>query len=165
MNPTGFWQIRLNVLCYLPTSSVQCLRLASCSMAAVKLSSAYWRSRFEWSNELCYIQLPSNLRTGNPGNEGIDWKSLCTRLVHPQTVGPGLRSRNRILSLTSRLAKRLLSPISSIDAKTEEPSVSLGLLCRQYVLCSPQTVFRSSSVHFANQSAITSIAMTFKVLG
>ena len=55
-------ELRLNILCHLSTSSVQRLRLASRSMAAVKLSSAYWRSRFEWPNELCYIQLPSNLR-------------------------------------------------------------------------------------------------------
>lgn len=158
-------ELRLNILCYLPTSSVKCLRLASRSMAAVKLSSAYWRSRFEWPNELCYVQLPSNLRTGNPGIEGIDWKSLCTRLVHPQTTEPGLRNRNRILSLTSRLAKRLLSPIPSIDEKADEPSVRHGLLCRQYVTCFPQAVFRSSSVHFANQSAIKSITMTFKYWG
>lgn len=158
-------ELRVNVLCYLPTSSVQCLRLASRSMAAVKLSSTYWRSRFQWPNELCYIRLPSNLRRGNPGNEGVDWRSLCTRLAHPQTAEPGLQNRNRILSLTSRLAKKLLSPDSSIDTKVEEPSVRLGLVCHQYVSCSPQKVFRSSSVHFENQSAIASIAMTFKYWG
>ena len=51
----------VHVLEFLPTSSVLALRLAFRIMASVPLGLGYWRSRFEFPNELSHIKLPKNL--------------------------------------------------------------------------------------------------------
>ena len=116
-------EICIAIFCCLPTRSVNNLRLASRSMAVVYLTPAYWRSRFEWPNELCHIKTPVPLRGE------VDWRLLCSQVLHsparvtefvqmspssPQLlVSPaeeqGVLNRRRILRLTQRLVERLLA--------------------------------------------------------
>lgn len=65
-------EIHRSILVYLPTPSVQAVRLSSKRMATVGLGFAYWHSRFYFPNELCHIPLPSNLRTFQEDKRVID---------------------------------------------------------------------------------------------
>ena len=46
---------------FLPTSPVRNVQLVSGKMASVEFNPEYWRSRFNFPNELCRIQLPPTL--------------------------------------------------------------------------------------------------------
>lgn len=102
-------EILQELLCFLPTSAVQAVRLASRSMAAVPLSATYWRSRFQFPNELSHINLPLTSSSGQVDYTFVDWKNLCDRLFHP--IGEQFKwwqNRKRISTLTRKLAQRLL---------------------------------------------------------
>lgn len=111
------------IFCHLSSQSVTNARLASRSLATAPLTSLYWRSRFEWPNELSHIKLPILPR------EDVDWRELCSHLMHYPLIGTtlksptaprpqfsvssaeeqGLMNRRRILRLTRRLVDRLLA--------------------------------------------------------
>ena len=99
-----------DILLLLPSAAVRDVQLASRRMASVHLSSNYWRSRFEFPNELCHVPLPlALLKSGKVGEEWVDWRSLCDQLLHP--VGPEFgwwKNRKRIITLNKKLVQRLL---------------------------------------------------------
>ena len=79
-------------------------------MASVHLSSRYWRSRFDFPNELCHVKLPPTLlKSGRVGERRVDWRRLCDQLLHP--VGDDIewwRSRKRITALNREVVKSML---------------------------------------------------------
>ncbi len=102
-------EILMDVLVLLPTPSVRNLQLASRKMASVPLGSRYWRSRFQYPNELCHITLPTVLQTsGQMDNRWVDWRCLCDQLLHP--VGQEFawwQNRKRIIALNRKLVKSM----------------------------------------------------------
>lgn len=117
-------EILQGILCLLPTSSVQAVRLASRVMAAIPLTFSYWRSRFEFPNELSRIELPQALFPSQMNGQVVDWKSLCQQLLRP--VGEQYKwweNRKRISTLTKRLAQRLLSESTAQVSKGQEQAV------------------------------------------
>ena len=103
-------ELLLQIICFLPTATVQAVRLASRRMANVQLSTRYWRSRFEFPNELCHINLPPNFSGDIQGDgQAMDWHKLCDALLHP--TGEEFQwwqNRKRITSLNRKLIFRLL---------------------------------------------------------
>lgn len=97
------------ILVQLPSTSVRNLELDSRKMASVNLSSKYWRSRFEFPNELCHVRLPEALLT--PGwveNRRVDWRWFCGKVLH--AVGgkfDWLRNRKRIIGLNRKLVQSM----------------------------------------------------------
>ena len=102
-------EIITEILVLLPSASVRDLQLASRRMASVHLSSRYWRSRFEFPNELCHITLPSALKkSGQVGGRWVDWRHLCDKLLHPAGEKPGWwLNRKRITALNKQLVKSM----------------------------------------------------------
>ena len=102
-------EIITETLMFLPSASVRDLQLASRKIASVHLSSRYWRSRFEFPNELCHVTLPpALLRSGQVGGQWVDWRRLCDRLLHPVGEKPGWwRNRERITALNRQLVKSM----------------------------------------------------------
>ena len=102
-------EILTELLVLLPSASVRDLQLASKKMASVHLSSRYWRSRFDFPNELCHVKLPpALLKSGHVGERWVDWRSLCDQLLHP--VGDGFewwQNRKRITALNRKLVKSM----------------------------------------------------------
>ena len=105
-------ELLLEIICFLPTASIQNARLASKVMASVQLGTSFWRSRFEYPNELCHIQVPAKfLRTSRADTSIIDWRELCNKLLHPQNgrYSDSWKNRKRIRDLNSKLVQMLLS--------------------------------------------------------
>ena len=102
-------EVLTEILVLLPSASVRDLQLASRRMASVQLSSRYWRSRFEFPNELCHIKLPAALKkSGQVGGQWVDWRRLCDQLLHPAGEKPGWwRNRKRITALNKQLVKSM----------------------------------------------------------
>ena len=102
-------EVITEILVLLPSASVRDLQLASRRMASVHLSSRYWRSRFEFPNELCHITLPPALRkSGQVGGRWVDWRRLCDQLLHPAGEKPGWwLNRKRITALNKQLVKSM----------------------------------------------------------
>ena len=102
-------ELLTEILVLLPTTSVRNLQLASRKMASVHLSSRYWRSRFQFPNELCHITLPPSLRSaGQVGERWIDWRRLCDQLLHPVGDGYGWwQNRKRIMRLNRALLESM----------------------------------------------------------
>lgn len=102
-------EIITEILVLLPSASVRDLQLASRKMASVHLSSRYWRSRFEFPNELCHVKLPPALQnSGQVGGQWVDWRRLCDQLHHPVGKKPGWwRNRKRITALNKQLVKSM----------------------------------------------------------
>lgn len=95
------------ILVLLPSTSVRDLQFASRKVASVHLSSRYWRSRFNFPNELSHVRLPpALLQSGR--EQLIDWRHLCDQLLHP--VGDEYKwwqNRKRITALNKRLVKSM----------------------------------------------------------
>ena len=102
-------EVLTEILVLLPSASVRDLQLASRRMASVHLSSRYWRSRFEFPNELCHVILPPELKTsGQVGGQWVDWRRLCDQLLHPAGEMPGWwLNRMRITLLNKHLVKSM----------------------------------------------------------
>ena len=94
-------EILVQIISFLPTPSVQAVRLASRTMASVHLPVSYWHSRFQFPNELCHIKLPSHLSPGRFDRKAIDWKSFCNRLLYPEQNEP-MKNRSRISDLIKK---------------------------------------------------------------
>lgn len=160
-------EVVLKVLCLLPTLSVQALRLASRQFGSVHLNSIYWRSRFDYPNELCHIQLPSTFLSGQHESSHINWSALCERLLHSlEPYHPAWQNRKRISSLTRRLVERLLS-IKSNNHVEDRPrnDVKPSLNYRQIISCHNQPSFSEASALFSDLSptgVIRSISVTFR---
>ena len=73
------------------------------------LSSRYWRSRFEFPNELCHVGLPPALLTsGQVGDQSVDWRCLCDQLMHPVGERFGWwQNRKRITALNKKLVESM----------------------------------------------------------
>ena len=102
-------EVLTEILVLLPSTSVRDLQLASRRMASVHLSSSYWRSRFEFPNELYHITLPPALKiSGQVDGQWVDWRRLCDQLLHPAGEKPGWwLNRKRITALNKRLVKSM----------------------------------------------------------
>ena len=102
-------EVLTEILVLLPSASVRDFQLASRRMASVHLSSRYWRSRFEFPNELCHITLPPALKkSGQVGGRWVDWRRLCDQLLHPAGEKPGWwLNRKRITALNKQLVKSM----------------------------------------------------------
>lgn len=102
-------EIITEILVLLPSASVRDLQLASRKMASVHLSSRYWRSRFEFPNELCHVRLPPALQeSGQVLGQWVDWRRLCDQLHHPVGKKPGWwKNRKRITALNRQLVKSM----------------------------------------------------------
>ena len=102
-------EILIQILVLLPSPSVRDLQLASKKMASVHLSSTYWRSRFEFPNELCHVKLPPALmKSGQVGGQWVDWSRLCDRLLHPVGEEYGWwQNRKRITALNRQLVESM----------------------------------------------------------
>ena len=102
-------EILTQILVLLPTASVRDLQFASRKMASIHLGSQYWRSRFEYPNELCHVKLPpALLESGQVGERWVDWRGLCDQLLHP--VGEGFKwwqNRKRITALNRKLVQSM----------------------------------------------------------
>lgn len=97
------------IVLLLPSASVRDVQLSSRRMASLHLSSRYWRSRFEFPNELCHVRLPpALLNSGQVGGKWVDWRCLCDQLLHP--VGEKYewwQNRKRITALNKKLVKSM----------------------------------------------------------
>ena len=155
-------EIVIIIFGFLPTASVHALRLASRTFGSVKLNSTYWRTRFDYPNELCHICLPAKFSSRQRQDAFIDWRTLCTKLLsHPNHLS--WQNRKRISLLTRRLVKRLLSINSSLlvncRARNKE---RLNYL--QTISCPNQSGFTEASAVFGGASrigGIQSISATF----
>ncbi len=120
-------EILIEVLVLLPSASVRDSQLASRKMASVHLSSRYWRSRFDFPNELCHVELPPALRnSGQVGERWVDWRRLCDQLLHPVGEQFGWwRNRKRIMSLNRKLVESMSRRGSDGRLKEVEGGTSL----------------------------------------
>lgn len=102
-------EIITEILVLLPSASVRDLQLASRKIASAHLSSRYWRSRFEFPNELCHVELPQALKkSGQVNGQWVDWRRLCDQLLHPVGEKPGWwKNRKRITALNRQLVKSM----------------------------------------------------------
>ena len=114
-------ELLMEILCLLPTTSGQAVRLASRAMASIRLSSSFWRSRFDFPNEFCHIKLPQRFQArAQADNLVVDWRKLYDRLLH--STGVCWQNRKRILSLNEKLVRVLLAH----EDDTEEDDSKTG---------------------------------------
>ena len=116
-------EVLTEIFVLLPSASVRDLQLASRRMASVHLSSRYWRSRFDFPNELCHITLPPALETsGQVGGQWVDWRRLCDQLHHPVGEKPGWwLNRKRITALNKQLAKSM--SLRDVDGRLKKGTI------------------------------------------
>lgn len=102
-------KVLTEILVFLPSASVRDLQLASRRIASVHLSSRYWRSRFDFPNDLCHITLPpALLKSGQMGGLWVDWRRLCDQLLHPVGEEYGWwQNRKRIIALNRKLVESM----------------------------------------------------------
>ena len=102
-------EILTEILVLLPSASVRDLQFASRKMASIHLSSRYWRSRFEFPNDLCHVRLPpALLKSGQVGEQWVDWRRLCDQLLHPVGDGYGWwKNRKRITAMNKKLVESM----------------------------------------------------------
>lgn len=102
-------EILAEILVLLPSASVRDLQLASRKVASLHLSSRYWRSRFEFPNEVCHVTLPPALqKSGQVGDQWVDWRGLCDQLLHPVGERFGWwQNQKRITALNRNLVKSM----------------------------------------------------------
>lgn len=110
-------ELLMEVLCLLPTASGQAVRLASRAMASIRLSSSFWRSRFDFPNEFCHVKLPQRLQVrAQADNSVVDWRKLCDRLLH--STGESWQNRKRIMTLNEKLVRILLAYEDDIEEES-----------------------------------------------
>lgn len=137
-------ELLLEIICFLPTASVQTARLASKVIAAVQLGTNFWRSRFAYPNELCHIQLPADFSQGCQANaSAVDWQELCYRLLHLEDSrhSDGWNNRKRIISLNSKLVQMILSE----DSRPGQIDSADDLVCRHSFSCYGQSIASTTS--------------------
>ena len=142
-------EILLQTIASLPSPSVQAIRVASKAMAEVSLSSGFWRSRFDFPNELCHIPLPYRFKSGPIDGSPIGWKSLCMRLLASGDRSQNLQNRRKISELTDKLAIRIL-----FDRNPRAGNHGEG----DHL---PKDLFCSHSLFIPNQRKATSASVVF----
>ena len=153
-------ELLLQIICFLPTASVQNIRLASKVMAAVQLGISFWRSRFAYPNELCHIRLPTDFPKGYQADiSAVDWRELCYRLLHPEDSRhyDWWKNRKRIISLNSKLVQMMLSE----DSRPRQIDSVDDLVCRHLFSCSDQGIANTASGIIPTSKALT-ISTTFR---
>ena len=106
-------ELLIEVLCLLPTTAAQAVRLASRAMASVTLSSEFWRSRFDFPNELCHIRLPQRFASGPRADSmAVDWRRFCFQLLHLNDKC--WQNRKRIMDLNGKLVKMILAQDNTV---------------------------------------------------
>lgn len=154
-------ELLLEIMCLLPTTSFQNVRLASKVMASVPLGLSFWRSRFAYPNELCHVRLPAEFPRGDQcGTLSVDWRELCYRLLHldHSRQPESWKNRRRVVSLNSKLVRMVLSDGSSrkwID-------ITDDLVCRHLFCCCGQNVANTSSGRIPASTPFT-ISSTFRL--
>lgn len=117
-------ELLTEILVLLPSASVRNLQLASRKIASVHLSSRYWRSRFDFPNELCHVRLPpALLKSGQVGEQWVNWRRLCDQLLHP--VGDKYKwwqNRKRITALNRKLVESM--PLRGSDGRFKVKDVA-----------------------------------------
>ena len=155
-------ELLLEIILLLPTASVQRLRLASRAIASVRLNTEFWRSRFMFPNEFCYIQLPPGLlQTNQRDRPVVDWQQLCHRLLHPEktTEPKSWQNRKRIASLNEKLVHQLLTE----DAVGESAHSYGNFMCHYSFSCPSQNVSSEASALLPNSSSASlTLSTTFR---
>ena len=154
-------EILLDIMCFLPTTSVQNVRLASKVIASVPLGPSFWRSRFAYPNELCHVRLPAGFpRDHQSSTLSVDWRELCYRLLHldDSRQPDSVKNRRRIVSLNSKLVQRMLSEASS--QRRNDPVNHLA--CHHSFSCSSQRVANTVSGRIPTSTPFT-ISTTFRL--
>ena len=147
-------ELLLEIICFLPTASVQNARLASKVMAAVQLGTNFWLSRFAYPNELCHIQLPADfLRGCQADTSAVDWWDLCYRLLHPEDSrrSDWWKNRKRIISLNLKLVQMMLSD----DSRLGQIDSGDDLGCRHSFSCSGRKIANTTSGIIPASQALT----------
>ena len=153
-------ELLLEMICFLPTPSVQNARLASKVIAAVQLGTNFWRSRFVYPNELCHIRLPADFPQQYQINiSAVDWRELYYRLLHLEDSrrSEGWNNRKRIMSLNSKLIQVMLSE----DSRPGEIDPANDLACRHLFLCPGQSIANTTSGIIPTSKELT-ISTTFR---
>lgn len=154
-------ELLLEIMCLLPTTALQNVRLASKVIAYVPLRSSFWRSRFAFPNELCHVRLPAGFpRDHQSSTLSVDWRELCYRLLHlDESRQPkSWKNRRRIVSLNSKLVQMMLSEGSSqgrIDPVNK-------LACHHSFSCTFQHVANTTSGRIPTSTPFT-ISTTFRL--
>ena len=155
-------ELLLEIICVLPTASVQKLRLASRAIASVRLNTGFWRSRFMFPNELCHIQLPSELlKIDQRDHPSVDWQELCYRLLHPEktTEYQWWQNRKRIASLNEKLVHQMLTK----DAIGESAYSFDGFKCHRSFSCPGQKASSEASALLPTSSSSSlTLSTTFR---
>ena len=154
-------ELLLDIMCFLPTASVQNVRLASKIIASVPLGPSFWRSRFAYPNELCHVRLPAGFPRDCQSNTlSVDWREMCYRLLHldDSRQPDSWKNRKRIVSLNSKLVQRMLSEGSS-QGRSDPLS---HLACHHLFSCRPQRVANASSGRIPTSTPFT-ISSTFRL--
>ena len=153
-------ELLLDIMCLLPTTSLQNVRLASKVIASVPLGPSFWRSRFAYPNELCHIRLPAGFpRDYQSSTLSVDWREMCYRLLHldDSRQPSSWKNRRRIVSLNSKLVQMMLSEGSSqgrIDPVNR-------LACHHSFSCCHQRVANTTSGRIPTSTPFT-ISTTFR---
>ena len=155
-------ELLLEIICLLPTASVQGLRLASRAIASVHLNTGFWRSRFMFPNELCHIRLPSGLlQSDQRDHPSVEWQELCYRLLHPQKTieYQWWENRRRIASLNEKLVNQLLT-----EDAIGEPAYSFGeFVCQHSFSCPGQKASSEASALLPTSSSSSlTLSTTFR---
>ena len=137
-------ELLLEIICFLPTASVENARLASKAMAAVQLGTNFWLSRFAYPNELCHVQLPADFPHGCQADSlAVDWWNLCYRLLHLEDSRrfDWWKNRKRIMSLNLKLVQMMLSE----DSRPGQIDSGNDLVCRHSLSCFGQRIANTIS--------------------
>lgn len=160
-------ELLIQIISLLPTESVNAVRLASRSVASVYLATSYWRSRFDFPNELSHIKLPPKLHTGHIDGLPIDWSEFCHRLLYPDSADQNTENRNRISGLIKKLLVRI-SPNSFFQDRYEwSASLTQDLFCRQCLTVPEIRISGRASVVFEElrpAASITRISASFRTV-
>ena len=134
------------VLCFLPTSSIWAIRLASRFLASVPLTNNFWRSRFDFPHELCHV--PTEVLSSGKTDIPVDWKRLRERLLNSQlSEGQGWKNRRRIVNLTRKFVLRVLAQKESRD-DFQAPTPTSTSSCLQSFSCWDQHTLTQESLNF-----------------